>query len=450
MKHCMPLLHLCSMISLVCLLSSCRSSQRVVQAAQHPSAVRSFGDSLSFMLKDFEEEHQHFCGFSLYDPALEKSLMSHHDDQFFTPASNLKLFTLLASKQILGDSIPALSYYNSGDSLVIRGTGDPSFMTKNDVDGVVFHFLKDQDHDIYFDDSNFRNGRLGSGWAWDDYAYAYQKELSSMPIYGNSTVLKVDSASQSYEVMPDQNVLLLQPDEALGRFARREEQSNVIRINENRMTKRDAAIVIPSVMTDSFFFDQLSHAVSQPIYQTAASVSDALFRTIYHAGADSLYRDLMLRSDNFVAEQLLLMCAHERLGYLNTRAIIKDILENVLMDLDDDIRWVDGSGLSRYNLITPRSTIAVLKALSDLLSEEEISEWFPSNEHPQSLPSQMRGLRISAKTGTLSNNFNLSGYLVTDSGKRLVFSFMNNHFRSSNGDIAAGMAHILSFVQSEY
>jgi len=57
---------------------------------------------------------------------------------------------------------------------------------------------------------------------------------------------------------------------------------------------------------------------------------------------------------------------------------------------------------------------------------------------------------VFAKSGTLGNNYNLSGYLRTDSGKTLIFSIMNNHFRSSNQDIRQQIDHMLRWLKSNY
>ena len=42
---------------------------------------------------------------------------------------------------------------------------------------------------------------------------------------------------------------------------------------------------------------------------------------------------------------------------------------------------------------------------------------------------------LFAKSGSVGNNYNLSGYVKTKSGKLLIFSFMNNHFRVSSSEI---------------
>ena len=57
---------------------------------------------------------------------------------------------------------------------------------------------------------------------------------------------------------------------------------------------------------------------------------------------------------------------------------------------------------------------------------------------------------IYAKTGTLSNNFNLSGYLITKKGKVLIFSLMNNHFKSGSSDRKKEMEKFLKQLYLKY
>lgn len=57
---------------------------------------------------------------------------------------------------------------------------------------------------------------------------------------------------------------------------------------------------------------------------------------------------------------------------------------------------------------------------------------------------------VYAKSGTLSNNYCLSGYLVTKSGKTLIFSVMNNHFQKENWQVRLETQKLLEFVRDHY
>ncbi len=109
---------------------------------------------------------------------------------------------------------------------------------------------------------------------------------------------------------------------------------------------------------------ELTVALLQDTLKKSVTIVNILMpdtaRTLYTISADSVYRRMLLPSDNFIAEQLLLVCSSMFPGSLNTRAAIEYSKQHFLKDLPDEPQWVDGSGLSRQDLFTPRTIIALL------------------------------------------------------------------------------------------
>ena len=56
---------------------------------------------------------------------------------------------------------------------------------------------------------------------------------------------------------------------------------------------------------------------------------------------------------------------------------------------------------------------------------------------------------VFAKTGTLRNNHNLSGYLIGKSKKKLIFSIMVNHHKSSSTEVKKGIADLLFYLRKK-
>jgi len=175
--------------------------------------------------------------------------------------------------------------------------------------------------------------------------------------------------------------------------------------------------------------------------------------TLYSVSTDSVLTRMMHRSDNFLAEQLMVLASSSISDSLDVQLAIKHILENQLKDLNQQPRWVDGSGLSRYNLFTPESVVQVLSKMYSTIPRERLFSFFPAGGVSGTLEDWYPGdpePYVYAKTGTLSNTHNLSGYLLTKSGKILIFSFMNNHFRLPNSEVKRKMQSVLENIRDNY
>ncbi len=398
-----------------------------------------------------ENRFQDHTGFVLYDLEKKKTVFEYNGSRYFTPASNTKIFTLFAALKTLGDSVPALHYIHRNDSLIFWGTGDPSFLNKElFYDSGVYSFLRSTSAGLYFSDANFFAKHYGSGWAWDDYNSGYSPERSPFPIYGNIV-----------SFIADQQILKITPDYFRPSLIQGKSKDNIeiIRnVNENIFTVHPGEkisavkdIYIPIKLDASTFYSLLADTLKKPIVPVSIPLPSAR-NTLFSIHLDSLYSVMMQKSDNFVAEQLLLMCSNVLNDSLKTENAIDFIQENYLQDLPDKPVWVDGSGLSRYNLTTPRSIVKMWQKIWELVPQKRlfpllatggvngtIKKWYQA-EKPY----------IFGKTGSLSNNHCLSGFLATKKGKVLIFSFMNSNYTKTTNEIRKNMESILYNIYEHY
>jgi len=177
------------------------------------------------------------------------------------------------------------------------------------------------------------------------------------------------------------------------------------------------------------------------------------FKYIYNQNTDSIYKQMLTVSDNFIAEQLLLQVGVEVADTYSVTAAIEYSLENYLQDLPQKPRWVDGSGLSRYNLFTPESLVKLLEKMYVEIPTQKLLNYFPVG----GISGTLKKLYITndkpyiyAKIGTLSNNHCLSDYIITKKGTFLIFSYMNNHYRVSSKEVKATMEKTLLQIYNTY
>ena len=391
---------------------------------------------------------QQHTGISIQSLNNKKSLAAYQDSKYFTPASNTKLFSFYAGLCALGDSIPGLEYLEWGELLIIRGTGDPSLLHPDLPHSKVYDFLKSRKDQIFFTPVNFENKRFGPGWSWGDYNDYYQPEVSPMPVYGNIARFTGENPPK-YTVQPSfwEKFQVL---DTLASGIEREESQNLFH-HSNFVLAQGLTQDVPVRMSDQLAVQLLSDTLKKEIKLIHIPLTLEL-QKVYSIPSDSLYARMMQVSDNMLAEQLMLLYASANGLPLNTEKAIEHAIAHHLTDMPDPVLWKDGSGLSRYNLFTPRTIVALLQKIYTKVPKERLFQILATGGKTGTIKNMYKAEPpfIFAKTGSLSNNYSLSGYLITKKGKTLVFSFMNNNFTKPTGDVRKEVERILTGIHQKY
>ena len=397
-----------------------------------------------------------FTGFALYDPDFKAFIDSVNYDKYFTPASNTKLFTCYAAMKTLGDKIGGLKYIVSGDSLIFWGMGDPSSLNYDfDNDATLINFLKGRKEKLYYAPQSV-GARFGLGWCWDDYYYGYSPERSDFPMYGNLAYWKFEKGTSKPSSKPAYfNQFAVAANQPRDLSVIRDEGKNIFRYS-NADKKLENGRTVPFKVNPRTTQALLSNEIKKPValyayYPSLNKRKDV--KTVYSISTNRVLQELMEDSDNLVAEQLLLNISYELFGEFDMKRTIGYITEKYFNDAPDKLVWKDGSGLSRYNLFTPRTMVYLLEKLHSDFDEDRLMEimavggvsgtikkWYAGEEEPY----------VYAKTGTMSNKHCLSGFIKTKSGKTLIFSFMHNNYIGSSKPLKVEMEKVLERIREEY
>ncbi len=391
-------------------------------------------------LKKSEVFRDNFTGFALFDLTEKKTIAQKNANKYFVPASNTKLFSFYAGLKMLGDSIPAFKYIIKNDSLIFWGTGDPSFLHPDLKSTEAYDFLKNRKEKLYFSATNNNQPVLGDGWTWDDYNEYYQAEINSFPIYGN--IVRFNEKNNKLIASPLKIVTSFDANDK--GFVIRDKNNNKFSLPTG-VIKQNFEQDVPFITSTSATISLLSDTLKRSISESKMALPK-IYKTFYSIKADSLYKRMMHVSDNMLAEQLIILSSKS--DTLNSQKSIDDFTKTYLSDLPDKSRWVDGSGLSRYNLFSPQTLVSLLQKIHQEIPEDRLFYLLPAGGQNGTLKNMFKGSGpfIHAKSGSLSNQYNLSGYLDGQSGKTYAFSFMNNNFMNKTLEIKKEVERILTVL----
>ena len=436
----------------LCFISSIQGIQ-----AQKYSKKRILKD-----LKELPGFEQAFVGFMLVDAESRKTIASQFEDKYMTPASNTKLFTLYAGIHFLGNNVPALQYIIKDDSLIFWGTGNPLFLHPEYNDTTALRFLKSRTEKLYYWPRAMEDDRFGPGWGWDDFNGYYSAEKSVFPIYGNSVTVYLNKEKKTIDVSPSyfNPNFKLKKDSIfrLRSYTQREEFEN--QYEYAFPSNHDFDIVDYSAVdtltrpfhySTGLFTALLSDTLNKEITLVKKPKNFELAQTLYTSISDTLYKYMLQESDNLFAEQILLMASGLEKDTLSTEDIIQKTKTSLFKNQQDELVWEDGSGLSRYNMFTPRTITDLLLNLHKELGEDRLFELLPAGGISGTLKDWYAGENetyVYAKSGSLRNNYALSGYLKTRKGEMLIFSFIINHYKHSTDKVRKSIEVVLQKIRA--
>ncbi len=405
-------------------------------------------------------------GFVLYDPKTKKVISSYNESTPLIPASTTKLLTTESALNFVGEKfrwVTQLEYAGEIDeegvldgNLYIVGSGDPTLGTGKAGASTYSSIVKD------FGYALAENGiKKVTGNIYVQTAVFKENKLAKLPA-------NIVWMEQKQYYLPVGTTMNINPaNERL-----------IAKKNNPFQDSKNFYYVSPYinqiVYADKFEGGSFTTKIADAPYSLANALRASLIksgipvvgkvegkivdltpekRKVVTAYRSPMLADIVIdtnqRSDNALSEAMLRMLGFQRNGDQTLdsgRRAVLDHLNEIGFDVQG-LSYLDGSGLSRGNTVTP---IAQVKFLTDLMNEKYYKTFFeslPIAGQTGTLKKSFAGIgngQIFAKTGTLNKVKTLAGFVKTNTGRTLAFSLMVNNYSGSVDQVKNRMEKILA------
>jgi D-alanyl-D-alanine carboxypeptidase/D-alanyl-D-alanine-endopeptidase (penicillin-binding protein 4) len=409
--------------------------------------------------------------------ANDETLYALNAHKLLLPASNMKIVTLAAAAEKLGWDYRYETTMLAGGSidagtlqgdLVVVGTGDPSLVEADGMADRVFaewadrlkeHGIRTVAGRIIGDDNGFEEETLGFGWSWDDLPDDYAAGVGALQFNEDAVRIMVapgpapgDSAAIS--ITPGGSGVIVVNAVATGASGspasistRRLPGSMRLGLRGSIPLGGPSSTLAASVDNPTLFFvgalrnaliahgiDVRGPAVDIDDVRDAPRPTSAPLVSYRSAPLSALAVRLMKASQNQYAETLL-KTVSEGDGVRSAaagRLAAQTVLEGWGVPASELILR-DGSGLTRYDFVTPNALVAILAHVDrDARLRGPFQASLPIAGRDGTLGNRMKGTpaegNARAKTGSMTGVRALSGYVATADGERLAFSIVANNF----------------------
>ena len=388
------------------------------------------------------------------------------------PASTQKLVTYAVALDTLGEDYVFSTelYKSTNNDLYLKLSGDP-YLTTKDLKN-LFTTAKSKNilepKGVYIDDYILDSSYWGEGWQWDD-------DLSPlMPKFGSynldSNILKITVKPTTFNSPADIYTEVFYPVGFVNLVKTGGENNLKISHNEtishnlleiNGTVKQLAYLRIPVSNIKLYFKLRLEEAINDSKVFYYGKILQKKLPTEEVYLVDKIERPLsqaavsiLQSSNNMIAETVYKLAGGK---YVNNTGSMDSANQMFLAFCErnnikaDDVRLVDGSGVSKNNLMTADF---MTKFLTAEANQSNFETYKSAMAAPGSgtLTNRMLYFRdnLKAKTGTLSDVSAIAGYIKTRQGKEYAFDIMINDAKSQPTDKKMLEEMILRAIYSDY
>lgn len=350
-------------------------------------------------------------------------LVERNADERFVPASALKVLTAAAALQVLGpDHRFRTRVLDLGDrTLVLEGGGDPT-LASGDLAALAAAVGPRRVRRVIADPSALPGPPFGPGWAWEDAPLAFSAEVSGLTVDRGRVAVTVTPAGVGRPPRVEGCADLVNRARTVApggastwEFLRLPGRAGTILQGDipadEEPTRVDLAVVDPARRAGEIFAAPFGALV-----QVGPAEGGDLLAEHLSAPLAEILVEGLAQSDNLVLE-----CVYRS---------VQDPPSHLPLP-PGSVRMVDGSGLSRYNLATPRAFVQVLRARPDLAT------LLPAPGQG-TLATRLAGLPVRAKTGSMGGLSALVGYVhPEDPARAVAFAMLTNGFVGPSRELKA-------------
>lgn len=392
--------------------------------------------------------------------------IDYHGQHMALPASTQKVLTALAALLQLGPDFRFNTTFESSapvadgvlrGNLVARFDGDPTFKRQN-LRNMVAVLKKQGIHeitgDVIVDTSVFASHDKAPGWPWNDITQCFSAPPAAAIVDRNCFSVSLYSAPKPndiafirvasyYPVHMFSQVRTLAKGSPDAQYC----ELDVVPGELNRftltgcLTQRADPLPLAFAIQDGAAYagailkDELQDAgirIGGTLKrQTLPTPAGTVLAQTQSLPLHDLLKIMLKKSDNMIADTVFRTIGHERFGVPGTWRAGADAVRQILrqkagVDLGNSI-VVDGSGLSRHNLLAPATMMQALQYIAQHDNELDFISMLPLAGYDGTL--RYRGGlheagvdgKVSAKTGALQGVYNLAGFITTASGQKMAF-----------------------------